>query len=213
MWKKNKKYFLQSSFIFLLKSYWYLQIISTEEPGLTEHNKSEYRCHGNEGKRGISNHLLYGTAFLPGWSFVSQFGLRLVQCLPWEGEGQVPDGEEGALSGEPQAILFYQNDFSLAAQQCCFNQTQNEAELSPFVVLFKLFWIKPVPSQGLSCLKCSFLFRVWGRAGAGRTVAEVLHGRTFVHLLVFWMCVAWGSRLPSFPHGSANSALCCRAVS
>lgn len=43
-----------------------------------------------------------------GWSLVSQFG-RLAQCLPWEGEGQVPNGEERTLSGGPQTILLCQH--------------------------------------------------------------------------------------------------------
>lgn len=104
-------------------------------------------------------------------------------------------------------------DFSLApAQKCCLNQTQKEAELSLLVVLFKLFPKDCVPSQGLCCLKCSFLFRKV-RSVADKTVAGVLPGHTFVHLLVVWMCVGWGSRLPNFPHRSEKPALCCRAVS
>lgn len=36
MWKQNKKNLLESSFIFVPKPYWYLQLIPSEEPGLTD---------------------------------------------------------------------------------------------------------------------------------------------------------------------------------
>lgn len=128
-------------------------------------------------KGGIFYHLLY-------WSFVSQFSLRLIQCLPWEGEGQVPNGE-GTFSGVKKEFFSVKTDFSLApVLQYCLNQTQKETELSLLVVFFKLFPKNPVPSQGLCSLKCSFLFRVWVRAGAGKMWQRCY---VDVHLCISWL--------------------------
>ena len=100
------------------------------------HKKSEYRCHGNEGTKRFSNHLLYGRAFLPGWSFVSQFGLRLVQCLPWEGEGQISNGEEGRRCGGPQTIILCRHGLFIGScPEALFKSNTKESKVKYSAVL------------------------------------------------------------------------------
>lgn len=188
MWKENKKKLLQSSFIFLPRSYWYLQLISTEEPGgLADSQQKGIEMSQKWGQKGdlqppalwdsIPSTLeLCVTAWPSGW----------FSACPGRERVKFQMGKKEHVLLDHNQFFSVKTDFSLApAQRCCSNQTLKEAESNLSVELFNCFQKVMFPPK--VCAQMQFPFQSLGES-RGRQVAEVFYGCTLGHVLVVGMC-------------------------
>lgn len=157
---------------------------------------------------------------------------RLKLCVPvWPQAGSVPalrrrransknssNGEEGTHCGGPQTILLCQHWLFIGScPEALFEWNTTESEVQRCVVFFffncfqKFMFLPGV----CAILNAASFSGVWVRAGADQMEAGACPGHR-ISLCIPWLsgCVlGGGSRLPHFPHGSENPALCYGTVS